>query len=139
MLGATLGYRYEGSPIVVPDGTPEPPDDPMVYLPTARPGHRAPHAWLADGRSSLDLFDRNFTLLKLGSEPIATPSLERAARDQGVPMSLRHVADEGMLRLYEKPLALVRPDGHVAWRGDADPPEAKDILQTVRGGPGATT
>ena len=139
VLGATLGYRYEGSPIVVPDGTPEPPDDPMVYLPTARPGHRAPHAWLADGRSSLDLFDRNFTLLKLGSEPIATPSLERAARDQGVPMSLRHVADEGMLRLYEKPLALVRPDGHVAWRGDADPPEAKDILQTVRGGPGATT
>ncbi|MGC2123345.1 MAG: FAD-dependent monooxygenase, partial [Xanthobacteraceae bacterium] len=48
-LGVHLGYRYEGSPICWPDGTPAPPDDPGAYVPTARPGHRAPHAWLADG------------------------------------------------------------------------------------------
>ena len=34
---------------------------------TSHPGCRAPHAWLADGRSTLDLFGRNFTLLRLGS------------------------------------------------------------------------
>ncbi len=32
-----------------------------TYVPTARPGHRAPHALLADGRSTLDLFGRGFT------------------------------------------------------------------------------
>ena len=45
--GAQLGYRYEGSPICVADGTPAPPDPMETYVPTARPGSRAPHAWLA--------------------------------------------------------------------------------------------
>ena len=38
-LGIDLGYRYESSPVIVPDGTPEVPDDPSEYIPTARPGH----------------------------------------------------------------------------------------------------
>jgi hypothetical protein len=133
MQGATLGYRYEGSSIVIPDGTPEPPDDSMVYIPTARPGHRAPHAWLADGRSCLDLFDRNFTLLRLGSEPVESRTLENAARAQGVPLALRDVKEKAVADLYEMRLVLVRPDGHVAWRGNADPAHAQDILRTVRG------
>ena len=91
MQGATLGYRYEGSPIVVPDGTPEPPDESMHYLPTARPGHRAPHAWLADGTSTLDLFGREFTLLRTGPSPAAADSLVAAAKQQGVPLVVRDV------------------------------------------------
>jgi 2-polyprenyl-6-methoxyphenol hydroxylase-like FAD-dependent oxidoreductase len=65
-FGVAMGYRYDASPIVVTDGTPPPPDDPSEYLQTARPGHRAPHAWLADGRSTIDLFGDGFTLLSLG-------------------------------------------------------------------------
>jgi len=48
-LGIHLGYRYEGSPIVVPDGTPAPPDDYANYVQTARPGHSSvtrPRTWL---------------------------------------------------------------------------------------------
>ena len=37
------------------------------YVPTARPGSRAPHAWLPDGRSTLDLFGRGFVLLRFGA------------------------------------------------------------------------
>src|SRR5262249_42776304 len=61
-IGAQLGYRYEASPICVADGTPAPPDPMETYMPTARPGSRAPHAWLPDGRSTLDLFGRGFAL-----------------------------------------------------------------------------
>ena len=50
-LGIQLGYRYEGSPLLVPDGTAPPPDDPATYVQTARPGHRAPHGFLAPGRA----------------------------------------------------------------------------------------
>ena len=127
MQGATLGYRYEGSPIVVPDGTPEPPDESMHYLPTARPGHRAPHAWLADGTSTLDLFGREFTLLRTGPSPAAADSLVAAAKQQGVPLVVRDVGDAAIARLYERRLVLVRPDGHVAWRGDTDPADAAEI------------
>ena len=82
-LGAHLGYRYEGSPICWPDGTAAPPDDPRAYVPTARPGHRAPHAWLADGRSTLDLFGRGFTLLGFGADAAeAAPLLEAAQQAQ---------------------------------------------------------
>ena len=45
-IGVQLGYRYDPSPICVPDGTPPPGDEPEIYVPTARPGSRAPHVWL---------------------------------------------------------------------------------------------
>ena len=80
-LGMHLGYRYEDSPICWPDGTAPTPDEPGTYVPTARPGSRAPHAWLADGRSTLDLFGRGFTLMGLGADASeAAPLIEAAAR-----------------------------------------------------------
>src|SRR5262249_60547186 len=65
-IGIHLGYRYDESPFVWPDGTPAPPLEAATYTQTARPGARAPHAWLPDGRSTLALFRRGFTLLRLG-------------------------------------------------------------------------
>ena len=62
--GVMMGYRYDNSPIVWPDGTPAPPDLSHPYIQTARPGARAPHVWLGDGRSTLDLFGRGFVLLQ---------------------------------------------------------------------------
>ena len=67
-IGLQLGYRYEGSPIVVPDGTPAPPDDPENFVASARPGSRAPHVALADGSSMLDLYGRGFVLLRFGAD-----------------------------------------------------------------------
>jgi len=132
MEGVPLGYRLEDSPIVIPDGTPAPPFEVMTYRPTARPGHRAPHAWLDRDRSMLDLFGLGYTLVRFDPHA-ATAPLQAAARDRGVPLSVVDVADDAIARLYERKLVLVRPDGFVAWRGDAAPDDALGIVDTVRG------
>jgi len=132
-LGIHLGYRYEGSPICWPDGSAAPPDDPRTYVPTARPGHRAPHAWLADGRSTLDLFGRAFTLLGFGADAAAATPILDAARQRKVPMAFAAIADPPIAALYERGFVLVRPDGHVAWRDDRMPPDALRLIDVVRG------
>ena len=66
--GITFGGRYDGSPIVVSDGTAPPPDTVNNYEATGCPGGRAPHVWLGDGRSLYDKFGFEFTLLQLGKE-----------------------------------------------------------------------
>ena len=132
-VGMQLGYRYEGSPIVMPDGTPEVPDDPEVYRPTARPGSRAPHVWLADGRSSLDLFGRGFVLLRLGEDAPDVSGLEAAAQRKRVPLKVETLSEPAAQDAYERRLVLVRPDGHVAWRGDLMPADCGAVLDRVRG------
>jgi hypothetical protein len=135
-LGIQLGYRYEGSPIIVPDGTAAPPDEPATYVQTARPGHRAPHAWLAPGQSTLDLFGRGFVLMRFGAVAGETGdgvALIEAAKARGVPLSVVDIRSAEAAALYERRLVLVRPDGHVAWRGDDVGPEAGRVMDTVRG------
>jgi 2-polyprenyl-6-methoxyphenol hydroxylase-like FAD-dependent oxidoreductase len=132
--GIQMGYRYDDSPICIPDGSPAPPDQ-AKYMQTARPGARAPHAWLADGRSTLDLFGRDFTLLRFpGAQQQAIDDFTTAAQQRGVPLSVHTLTDAGIAQLYASPLVLVRPDGHVAWRGnDVNKGDAIRIIDTARG------
>ncbi len=130
-IGVHLGYRYEGSPLIVPDGTPAPPIETASYTPSARPGHRAPHAWITPGRSTLDLFGRGFTLLRFGGEHGG--GLIVAARDAGLPLSINDISNPAITQLYENRLVLVRPDGHVAWRGNCVPADARALIDAVRG------
>ena len=159
-IGIHLGYRYESSPIIVPDETPEPPDTVMTYEQTARPGHRAPHAWLAPGRSklsTLDLFGHTFTLLYFkpdssAPEPYSrisplevsshatpkewSPSMtawQHAARRRGLRLTEFQITSPEIAELYENRLVLVRPDGHVCWRGEDEPADIGRLLDTVRG------
>lgn len=131
-LGIDLGYRYEQSPIIIPDGTPPTEDTPDRYIPTARPGHRAPHAWLPDGRSTLDLFGRGFVLLRFAAQTAVAP-LDQAATLRRVPLQMIDIADDHIARLYASNLVLVRPDGHVAWRGDQLPGDVDGLIDIVRG------
>jgi 2-polyprenyl-6-methoxyphenol hydroxylase-like FAD-dependent oxidoreductase len=131
--GLQLGYQYEGSPVCVPDGTPPPADDPENYHPTARPGSRAPHVTLADERSTLDLFGRNFVLLRLGDAAPSAEALQSAAAARKMPLDIVTLREPEALRAYERRLVLVRPDGHVAWRGDAAPANATEIIDRVSG------
>jgi hypothetical protein len=127
-----MGYCYEGSPICVPDGTPAPPDSPSEYVQTTRPGHRAPHAWLGQDKSMIDLFGRGFVLLRFGGCEGAG-ALQDAVRRRGVPLQTVSIDDPQIAALYEKKYVLVRPDGHVAWRADVLPDDPLGIIDQVRG------
>jgi len=131
--GTALGYRYEGSPVIVADGTPEPPDDPVTYLPTTRPGHRAPQAALADGRSLVGLFGRGFVLLRVAAADVDVEPFQKAAAASGLPLTVEDVEGPEVAAMYERRLVLVRPDGHVAWRGDVVPDDCVAILDVARG------
>ena len=125
--GVTFGGRYDGSPIIVSDGTQPPPDAANEYAPTACPGGRPPHLWLADGRSLYDLFGFEWTLLQLDPSVDAAPFTSAA---QALGLDLKVVAlDLAAARdLYDAPLALIRPDQIVAWRGG----EAGGAMQVLR-------
>jgi hypothetical protein len=133
--GFTFGARYDGSPVIVDDGTPAPGDVPGVYVPTAKPGGRAPHTWQADGTSLFDRFGFDWTLLSFGApEPVAGLFATEAKR-RG--LDLKHLDlrdDEIAADLYEKPFALIRPDQIVAWRGEApDAAAIKSLFDRVLG------
>jgi 2-polyprenyl-6-methoxyphenol hydroxylase-like FAD-dependent oxidoreductase len=130
--GVTFGARYDGSPVIVPDGTTPPPDEPNSYVPTACPGGRAPHAWLPDGRSLFDAFNFEWTLLVLGSAPADTTAFEQAAAALRLDLKVVRNADPSLRDAYEAPLVLIRPDQIVAWRGH-DARAARDVLEVVTG------
>jgi 2-polyprenyl-6-methoxyphenol hydroxylase-like FAD-dependent oxidoreductase len=130
-VGVHLGYIYDPSPIVVPDGTPKPADDTHGYVPTTYPGARAPHIWLSTERSIIDLFGDGFVLLRF--DEVDTRPMEDAARARHVPLTVHYIASPEAARLYEKRLVLVRPDGHVGWRGDALPANCLEVIDTLRG------
>jgi 2-polyprenyl-6-methoxyphenol hydroxylase-like FAD-dependent oxidoreductase len=131
--GTALGQVYEGSPIVCDDGTRPVEASISDYRPTTRPGARAPHAWLANGRSTLDLYGRGFTLVKLGADAPDSSQFESAFTSRSVPLSVSLLDDPELCRLYERRLVLVRPDGHVAWRGNTPPGDPLAVVDRVRG------
>lgn len=136
--GVTFGGRYHGSPIVVTDGSTPPLDAANSYQPSACPGGRPPHAWLADGRSLYDSFHTEWTLLQLGplntsTAPAATvTAFETAARHLGMDLKRVHHSAPELRALYEAPWVLIRPDQIVAWRGHDDQ-QALQVLQQAIG------
>jgi 2-polyprenyl-6-methoxyphenol hydroxylase-like FAD-dependent oxidoreductase len=130
--GTAFGYIYTDD-IVCDDGTPLPEDTIMEYHPTARPGARAPHAWLEPGRSTIDLFGERFVLLRFGADAPDTAAFRTAFDRLGVPLDITLVDDPAVAARYERKLVLVRPDGHVAWRGDVLPADPLATLDSVRG------
>lgn len=131
--GIELGYRYEGSPICVRDGTPPPELDHGLYVPSTWPGVRAPHVWLQDGRSMLDMFGKGFTMLNLSGGSPDVSDFSAVARKIAFPLEVIAVNNATVRETYERPFVLVRPDGHVAWRGDSAPENPSEIIDQVRG------
>jgi 2-polyprenyl-6-methoxyphenol hydroxylase-like FAD-dependent oxidoreductase len=132
--GIHFGVFYAGSPIVAPDGTPTPSDDWHHYTPNATPGARAPHVWLEDGVSIFDRFGRDFTLLRFGGG-IDVRAIEAAAGKRGLPLAVIDVASAEARDLYARDLVLVRPDHHIAWRGNSAPADAEALIARVAGHP----
>lgn len=131
-LGIQLGYVYADSPVCVPDGTPAPAGSASDYLPTTWPGARAPHFWLGEGRSVLDSFGRGFVLAAF-DDPARLAALAAPAASRRVPLTIVPLAGTPHAGLYERRFVLVRPDGHVAWRGDGPPADPLAVIDRIRG------
>jgi putative polyketide hydroxylase len=141
--GLVLGHVLE-SAVITADHTAAPSTrDPIgQYVPVGRPGHRAPHLWLDNGRSTLDLFGSTFVAL---TDPPGKRALDTAAdiaRATGIPLVV-HVIDAAawhdLYGVERGGVVLVRPDGYVAWRGTG-PRELAAALRVAAGyGPRRTS
>jgi hypothetical protein len=130
-MGAQLGYQYTESPIIAHNGTP-PRSTAGEYVPTAAPGSRLPHLWLDDDTSLYDRLGPWFTLIKTRPDEDTTP-LEEAARSRGVPLEVYVPGVPELIDMYDANLVLVRPDQHVAWRGEDCPEDPIALIDLVRG------
>lgn len=83
------------------------------------PGRRLPHAWLGEGRSTLDAVGSGMTLFTRAD----ADEWRRAAADLGVPLDV--VAGEVP---WPQAHVLVRPDQYVAWVSGADEPDPAAVL-----------
>ena len=81
--GITFGGRYDASRAIVPDGTEPPPDAANRYIPSACPGGRAPHLWLAPSVSLYDRFGFEWTLLRLGGSTVERTAADRRCTAAG--------------------------------------------------------
>lgn len=129
--GLIFGALYQSS-AVIPDGSPPPAiADPVTqYVPSARPGSRAPHVWLdrnGERVSTIDLFGGRFVLLA-GSEGGAWAEAAARLGAPHRPELVAHVIGGGgefadpdgkwreVYGIAADGAVLVRPDGYVGWR-----------------------
>ncbi|MFJ8581127.1 FAD-dependent monooxygenase [Micromonospora sp. NPDC093277] len=131
-IGVHLGHRYSDSPVICPDGSPEPPWDWHRVVPTTWPGGRAPSVRLADGSYLADRLGPGFTVLDTSGRDAGRPLADEAAR-LGIPLTRLSVVDDRIRAIWERDLVLVRPDQHVAWRGDRVPDDCRALLHQVTG------
>lgn len=127
-----IGFVYEQGALV-PDGTQCHPRDPMGFehVPSTRPGHRLPHAWLdVNGRrvSTHDFLGSQGEFLLIANADGQEWCDAAAAVSEELPVSIKAIrigvdacvdAERRWLEVSGVGRAgaiLVRPDGMVAWR-----------------------
>ena len=128
--GVELGYRYDGSPIIWREPV-APVIDPLTYTPNTVPGARLPHVFLEPGVSLHDKLGLYFSLVVLGEGN--TSDVERAAQDLAIPLTVIRLDRPDLRPIYERNFLLVRPDQHVAWRGDEIPADTVALLRRAAG------
>jgi hypothetical protein len=80
-----------------------------------------------------DHFGLGFTLLVTNGDAAQAEGLAAAARVRAVPLLVLAPGDGRLAARYGARFALVRPDQHVAWRGDALPADPAGLLAIVTG------
>jgi hypothetical protein len=130
--GLNFGYFYADSPVIAYDGAAHPAYSMGSFESSSVPGCRAPHVWLRDGRSLYDALGEGFGLLRF-DPGVKVDGLIAAAKRRRFPLTVLDIDDAETAKLYAKKLVLVRPDRHVAWRGDAEPEDALALIDHLRG------
>ena len=121
--GLIFGATYT-SQAIVPDGTAAPyvANSVTDYVPSARPGGRAPHVFFQHkGKqlSTIDVVGQSFALLAAAAGRPGVEAANELARDYALPLKTLSIDDSAFASTYElnaSGAVLVRPDGHVGWR-----------------------
>jgi FAD-dependent monooxygenase len=140
-FGVEMGYRYDSGICLLDeiDKKESPPEwDPRNYVPTTYPGYRAPHVFLNDGSPIFDKFSKEFTLVEFSNEKglRASKYLQKVAEERKIPLQVVSLSGEDHAhKIWGARLVLVRPDGHVSWRGESIPSQsaADKIISTATG------
>ena len=127
--GLNFGYFYDASPIIVYDGEQAPEYTMGDFTPSTVPGCRMPHVYMDDGSSLYDHLGPGYTLVR-AADQAKGESLLNAARQSGVPIT---PVDMPANADFDFPLYLVRPDQHIAWRGQTEPEDPAAIVTTLSG------
>lgn len=142
-LGMELGSIYDSSAVVA-DGT-EPPkvdDEYSDYVPTGRPGHRAPHVWIEMGGerlSTIDLVNPEFSIFA-GRKGDGWKNIAASvSKEFGLStpcfviggVEIKDIEDTFLTRfgLAEDGAVLVRPDGWIAFRAHSLETDSADKLR----------
>jgi 2-polyprenyl-6-methoxyphenol hydroxylase-like FAD-dependent oxidoreductase len=133
ILGIEAGYRYVDSPIIWPEAGDAPDPDNPQYVPTTWPGARLPHIWLKDGTALHDHLGAGYSLLRLGKATDQTKGIERAFQTLHAPLDTLFIESERAREIYGCDLLLVRPDLHVAWRGNQLPENTQALAAVAVG------
>jgi hypothetical protein len=132
MVGVEAGYSYAGSPLIADEPGNVAEWETSRYTPHARPGVRIPHMWLKDGRALQDVLGDDYTLLDLGGDCPTAP-LEAAFRALGAPLDVFRLDEPRLRQGYGASVFLLRPDLHIAWRGDAAPADPVGLAALATG------
>jgi putative polyketide hydroxylase len=107
-LNVELGYLY-------PSGGHE---DPRVSK--GKPGSRAPHVWLREDLSTLDLFGSSFTVMTASANSFWDEQVDRCRSALGIPLGVHHYPIGEAFGIGPRGASLTRPDGFVAWRSEGE-------------------
>ncbi len=133
-VGIELGYCYRGSPITSSEPNAEPLEDPLHYAPSTVPGGRLPSLYFANGTALFDKLGPWFTLLT--AERSSSAGLVAAARRHGMPLHVIDFNQPDLKSISQAQMILVRPDHHVAWRGNSlDSTAAELVVSRALGWP----
>lgn len=134
MIGAELGYRYVDSPLIWDEpGGPE--QAFRTYDPTAWTGVRLPHVWVEPGVSIQDFVGRTYAILRMGPNTEGVEPIVEAFGQIGAPIKVLDFPADKYRDLYGCSYFLVRPDLHIAWRGNHLPDDPAQLAALVTGFP----
>jgi 2-polyprenyl-6-methoxyphenol hydroxylase-like FAD-dependent oxidoreductase len=132
MVGVESAYSYAGSPLIADEPGNVAEWETSAYTPHARPGVRIPHMWLKEGRAMQDVLGDDYTLLDLRGDCDTAP-LEAAFRALGAPLKVLRLDEARVRDMYGAAAFLLRPDLHIAWRGDGPPLDADGLAALTTG------
>lgn len=127
--GLNFGYYYDASPLIAKDGTP-PPYTMGSFTASTVPGARLPNVRVDAERWLYDVQGDRFALVRTDTS-VDVDALLNAARAAGLPITVIDLPDAPAP--YAEALVLARPDNHIAWRGNALPPDPEALVALLRG------